>query len=69
MAETFGDYDPPALPKDIERIRQQRKSARITCAAQAIGRTRVRRREDLADLLSQLGLWPSDDPLMPVDAT
>jgi len=65
MAETFGDYTPPALPEEIERIRADRQAARMTCAASAIGRTRAQRRKDLAELLAMLGLFPSDDPVAP----
>lgn len=62
MTETFGDYAPPAHPAEIERIRADRAAARLTCAANAKGRTKAQRRADLREMISMLGLWPSDDP-------
>lgn len=65
MTETFGDYTPPAHPAEIERIRADRAAARLTCAANAKGRTKAQRRADLKLLLDMLGLYPADDPISP----
>jgi hypothetical protein len=51
-----------ARPSEIEQIQQQRASARLVCAASAVGQTKAQRRADLRELLDALGLWPVDDP-------
>jgi hypothetical protein len=65
MTEAFGDrtsYAAPVRLAELEYIQQQRQAARLVCAANAIGRTRVEQRADLAELLAMLGLYPADDP-------
>jgi hypothetical protein len=68
MAEAFGDrtsYAAPIRLTELEQVLHQREAARLVCAANAIGRTKQQRLEDLAGLLAMLGLYPADDPTSP----